>query len=326
MQENAKTAYLFPGQGAQHVGMGHDLYEAYPVARNLFDLAEQATELPLKRLCFEGPQEELSRTDVAQPAIFTVSAAALAVLGEVFSRSGAAAPNPDCVAGLSLGEYTALHAAGAVEFEDALRLVVKRGRAMQEAATSRPGGMVSVLGIEDDRAAELSEAAAGGQVLVCANFNCPGQVVLSGEREACERAAEMAAEFGASGAVPLDVAGAFHSPLMAPAAEQLREAVDSTAFRPPRMPVVANATAEPYDDPDLAAPLLLRQLTSSVRWRQSMEWLLAAGVERFYEIGPGRVLAGLMRRIDRKTRVKCLNTRTAIEELAGTEDAARTEG
>lgn len=309
------VAFLFPGQGAQTVGMGRDLYEAFPAARRIFDLAEEALEMPLKRLCFEGPDEELSRTDVCQPAILTASAATLAAMDDLL---GPEAPRPTFAAGLSLGEYTALYAAGAIDFPDALRLVARRGTAMQQAAITVDSGMVSVLGLEEEQARALCAAAADGQILTCANFNCPGQIVLSGEKAACERALERAEEFGATRALPLNVAGAFHCELMTPAAEQLRSALEAVEFRPPaEATVVANVDAEPYRDAAEIPEKLLGQLTCPVRWQQCVETLIAEGADTFYEIGPGRVLAGLMRRIDRRHRVTCINSRESLEALAG---------
>ena len=311
-----KTALLYPGQGAQNVGMGQDLYEAFPAARDVFDQAEAATGLPLKELCFDGPAEQLARTDVCQPAIFTVSAATLAVLGEMLGPERLAAVQPAYMAGLSLGEYTALYAADAIDLADAVKLVARRGELMQEAAVAVPSGMVSVLGADEEQARRLCRAAAQGQPLTCANFNCPGQIVLSGALAACQRAVEMAKDFGASGAVPLKVAGAFHSEIMAPAADQFAQTLRAVRFRKPTVPVVSNVSAEPLDGAQDIPARLLAQLTSPVRWQQSMEFLLAAGVERFYEIGPGRVLAGLMRRIERRAEVICLNSRQAVEQLA----------
>jgi len=311
-----KTALLYPGQGAQNVGMGQDLYEAFPAARDVFDQAEAATGLPLKELCFDGPAEQLARTDVCQPAIFTVSAATLAVMGEMLGPERLAAVQPAYMAGLSLGEYTALYAADAIDLADAVKLVARRGELMQEAAVAVPSGMVSVLGADEEQARRLCRAAAQGQPLTCANFNCPGQIVLSGALAACQRAVEMAKDFGASGAVPLKVAGAFHSEIMAPAADQFAQTLRAVRFRKPTVPVVSNVSAEPLDGAQDIPARLLAQLTSPVRWQQSMEFLLAAGVERFYEIGPGRVLAGLMRRIERRAEVICLNSRQAVEQLA----------
>jgi [acyl-carrier-protein] S-malonyltransferase len=307
------TAFLFPGQGAQSVGMGQDFLASFPPAEEMFVQAEAASGLPLRTLCFEGPEEDLARTDVAQPAIFTVSAIALEALR---ATRGGSAPQPDALAGLSLGEYTALYAAGAMDFETGVQLVAKRGQLMQDAATATPSGMVSVIGLDEIKAQELCAAAAEGQHLTCANFNCPGQIVLSGERAACERATELAEQFGASGAVPLKVAGAFHSQIMAPAAEAFAEVLAGVAFSEPALPVIANVDAKPYAGAREIADRLLSQLTQPVRWQQSMEYLLAQGLGKPYEVGPGRVLAGLMRRIDRKTRVVNLNSYQAIDALA----------
>ena len=311
-----KTAYLFPGQGAQKVGMGRDLCEAFAPAREIFDRAETVTGLDIRKLCFEGPQDLLDRTDNAQPCIFTVSAATLAVMDSILSPARKQDIAPTCMAGLSLGEYTALYAAGAIDFETVLKLVAKRGQAMQTAAEQQPSSMICVLGVDEDQAKELCSAAANAQSLTCANFNCPGQVVLSGGVEACLRAAELAEQFGASGTVPLRVAGAFHSEFMAPAAESLSEALKDVSFSAPKVPVISNVDAKPHAETGRIAEKLLAQLVSPVRWSESMEALLADGVERFFEIGPGRVLAGLMRRIHRRANFTSLNSQTAVEKLA----------
>jgi [acyl-carrier-protein] S-malonyltransferase len=314
----AKKAFLFPGQGAQHVGMGQELYQEVPEARALFDRAEKRTSLPLTRLCFEGPEEELARTDHAQPAIFTVSAALLVAMEQKLSPGQLEERRPDAMAGLSLGEYTALYAAGAADFDDMLGLVTRRGQLMQEAATARPSAMVAILGIDsEDSAMQLCDACAQGQILKPANFNCPGQIVLSGQVEACERAAQRAGQFGASGAKMLNVAGAFHSEIMAPAAEKFSQALEAVSFRLPDGEVWANVDAQPYRDVEEIPRKLLAQLTGAVRWQQSMESLLAGGVEDFYEIGPGKTLAGIMRRIERKRRVKVINDLSSVASLAG---------
>ena len=306
------TAFLFPGQGAQAIGMGQDLCEHSPVAADLFAQAGAISGLPLRTLCFEGPQDELNRTDIAQPAIFTVSAAMLAVMNE---RLGDAMPTPDIMAGLSLGEYTALYAAGAMDFATAVTLVTRRGAAMQAAALSVPSGMVSVMGLDEDQAWALCEAAAEGDVLTCANFNAPGQIVLSGQAEACKRVAAMAESHGATGAVELQVAGAFHSPIMAPAAEKLAEAIEDATFADPVIPVIANVDATIYTNAGEIKDKLLAQLTGLVRWAQSMRVLLDGGLETPFEVGPGRVLTGLMRRNERKCRVTTVNSLEAIDGL-----------
>ena len=306
------TAFLFPGQGAQAIGMGQDLCDNSPAAASLFEQAEAISGLPLRTLCFEGPQDELNRTDIAQPAIFTASAAMLAVMGE---RLGDAMPTPDVMAGLSLGEYTALYAAGAMDFATAVTLVTRRGAAMQAAALSVPSGMVSVMGLDEDQAWALCEAAAEGDVLTCSNFNAPGQIVLSGQAEACKRVAAMAESHGATGAVELQVAGAFHSPIMAPAAEKLAEAIEDATFADPVIPVIANVDATIYTNAGEIKDKLLAQLTGLVRWAQSMRVLLDGGLETPFEVGPGRVLTGLMRRNERKCRVTTVNSLDAIDGL-----------
>lgn len=326
-----KTAFIFPGQGAQQVGMGAELYEKLPAAKAVFDQAEQVTGLPIKKICFEGPEEELNRTDVAQPAIFTVSAALLACMESMLGAEKVASLRPAFMAGLSLGEYTALYAADCVDFGQALKLVSLRGAAMQKAATAAPSSMVAVMGLDETKTLEMCQALAEGEVLVAANFNAPGQVVVSGSIPACKRVEEKAKDFGASGAVALKVAGAFHSPLMAPAAMELGLALDGVTFTAPSSDskagfgtagteVVSNVEAAPYGCLCRGKTLLMTQLTGAVRWQQSMEYLIAQGVERFYEIGPGRVLAGLMRRINRKAEVVSVNSLETLEKLAGQKD------
>jgi len=311
-----KAAFLFPGQGAQKVGMGRDLYDACPEAAEYFDRAEDATGLALKKLCFEGPQQELSRTDVAQPAILTVSAAMLAAMKHILGDEQFDRLKPAAAAGLSLGEYTALYAAGAMGFETAVRLVARRGELMQQAATKVPSGMVSVLGLEEDQARKLASAAADGQVLTCANFNCPGQIVLSGQIEACQRAVQLAEQFGAKGAVALDVAGAFHSELMRPAAEEFAEVLAAAQIASPQVQVLSNVDAKPHGQPEDIRAKLLAQLTSPVRWSKCIEAMIDDGIEQFYEIGPGRVLRGLLRRIDRNVNCTCIDGLDAIKKLS----------
>ncbi len=293
-----KTAVIFPGQGSQSVGMGRDFFEACPRAATVFQTANEILGFELSQLCFEGPAEELERTDIQQPAIFVTSVA----IWETLLEKGLPDGFLGACAGLSLGEYTALHAAGAIGFDDALKLVATRGRLMQEASLASPSGMVSVM--TDDEAAvhELCAKAAQGEVLVPANFNCPGQVAISGSAAACQRAVELAREFGAR-AVPLKVAGAFHSPFMAPAGERLGQALAAAPITRPRVPVVANVSADYHGDADAIRAALQEQVTKPVLWTKSVQRLIADGFDTFVEVGPGRVLTGLMRKIDRQVQV-----------------------
>lgn len=301
---------LCPGQGAQALGMAKAWADKSPEARKVFDEADRTlgTRLgtKLSQLCFEGPVERLNQTDAAQPALYTAAVASWRALLAQWGK-GEGEAKIQATAGLSLGEYTALHLAGAVSFAEGLELVTLRGRAMQDAAEASPGGMVALIGAEEAQATEVCDAARGSDVLVCANFNAPGQIVLSGHKTACERAAKVAAEKGLRATV-LAVAGAFHSPLMQPAADRLRDALAKTSIKAPRVTVVSNVTAKPHSaEPAAIADLLVKQLTSPVRWSHSCQWLVeqakaVPGVE-FHELAPGSTLAGLMRRIDKPTKV-----------------------
>jgi [acyl-carrier-protein] S-malonyltransferase len=293
-----KTAFLFPGQGAQSVGMGAELAATLPAARELFDRSASILGYDLLKLCAEGPAEQLNATEFSQPALFACSLAAV----EKFRLEQPQIVDECAItAGLSLGEYTALVFAGAMDFETGLRLVQERGRAMQAAADLTPSGMVSILGMDRDKIEELCNEARGGDVLQVANLLCPGNIVVSGGREACSRVAQLAEAAGAMKVIPLTVAGAFHTPLMQPAYERLAKAVADAKITSPRIPVISNVDAEPHNDPAEIRELLVKQLVSPVQWEESMRRLLGQhGVERAYEIGPGRVLTGLMKRIDRK--------------------------
>jgi [acyl-carrier-protein] S-malonyltransferase len=291
-----KTAFLFPGQGAQSVGMGKDLAAASPEARALYERADRVLGWSLSAICFEGPEDRLTATDVSQPAILVTSLAALAAFK---ATPAGAAVEPQAVAGLSLGEYTALVAAGAIGFDEAVRLTNLRGRFMQEACDAQGSGMVSLLGVDEAGAEKICEAARPAGIIWPANFNSPGQVVVSGVKAACDRVVEIAESLGAQRAVPLTVAGGFHSPLMTPAREKLAPELRALSFLEPKIPVVANVTGDYYSGAASAADLLTKQVDGAVRWQQSMQRLIADGYDRFYEIGPGRVLAGLLKRIDR---------------------------
>jgi [acyl-carrier-protein] S-malonyltransferase len=293
--------------------MGAEIARAYPVAAEIFDRANDITGLDLSKICFEGPAEQLNSTTISQPAIFTTSAAILEVLRTEPPTSGIQA---DVTAGLSLGEYTALYAAGAISFEDALVLVQKRGQAMQAAADATEGGMVSVIGLDDESVRRLCADASEGEILLPVNFNCRGQIVISGTKTACERAESLADKYGAIKAIPLEVAGAFHTEMMSSAADALREALSNCEIaEPSETKTIANISAEYYLGSREIADGLAEQLTSPILWQQCMERLLADGVEEFYEIGPGRVLTALMRRIHRKTRVANVSSLEALKEL-----------
>lgn len=291
-------AAIFPGQGAQLVGMGQDFAAASPAAKAVFDQADAILGFSLSSLCFDGPAERIEVTDIQQPAIFTVSVAAYRAAAE------AKTIRPDAFAamgGLSLGEYTALHLADSISFEEALRLVHRRGQLMQEAAEKSVGGMVSVMGLDEDKALALCEKVAQHGRVRPANFNCPGQIVISGDRAACEAAAAITEEFGGK-AIPLKVAGAFHSDLMKPAADGLRPVLEATAFRKPRCRVIANVDAAYHNEPATIRDSLYRQVFSPVRWEMCVKRLIADGCTTMVEMGPNRVLTGLMRKIDRSAK------------------------
>jgi [acyl-carrier-protein] S-malonyltransferase len=299
----SKSAFLFPGQGAQHVGMGRLIAEKFPAAKKLYEEADEILGFRLSRICFEGPPAELDRTAVSQPAIFVSSLAALEQLR---------ADNPQSIdgcsmaAGLSLGEYTALVFAGALSFADGLRVVKRRGEAMQQASDMVASGMVSVLLLDRDKVESIRDRASSAGLIEIANYLCPGNLVLSGERKACDQAAELAAAEGAK-VVPLAVAGAFHTKLMKPADERLAEALAAVSVARPRIPVISNVDAQAHDEPAAIRQNLVRQVVSPVRWEDSMRSMLAQGVSEFFEIGPGRVLRGLLKRIDRKVNCQTVN-------------------
>jgi len=289
-----KSAWLFAGQGTQTPGMGKDLAAAWPSCRALFDKANEVLGYDLAKLCFEGPASELTKTVHCQPAIFTVSAACL----EAWKKAGRTEP-PVVAAGLSLGEWTTLYAAGVISFEDGLRVLAARGRLMQEACDAEPGGMISLIGLPDEKVLEIAQAAG----TTPANFNAPGQIVLSGSAAAIAEAERLAKEAGAKRAIRLPVAGAYHSSLMARAAEGLKAVLEGVTFQPPAFPVLSNVTGKPHGDPASIREAMVRQVTSSVQWTESVAAMKAMGVDRYIEFGPGAVLTGLVKRMDEKAEL-----------------------
>jgi [acyl-carrier-protein] S-malonyltransferase len=294
-------AYVFPGQGAQFVGMGKDLYEHSEVARELFEKANDILGFRITDIMFDGTDEELKQTKVTQPAIFLHSVILAKVLGEDFK--------PDMVAGHSLGELSALVANGVLNFEDGLKLVSKRALAMQKACEKEPSTMAAILGLEDKVVEDACEAIDG--VVVAANYNCPGQLVISGSIEAIDKACEVLTEAGAKRALKLPVGGAFHSPLMEPAREELAAAIEATPFNQPNCPIYQNVTANAIIDPSAIKENLIAQLTAPVRWTQTMNQMIADGCESVTEVGPGRVLQGLFKKIDRRFPTESASLETA---------------
>jgi [acyl-carrier-protein] S-malonyltransferase len=303
-------AFQFPGQGSQTVGMGADLADGHPEARELFDEADDILGFELSRLCWEGPEDKLRATENAQPALLTHGVAAARVLVSL----GVA---PAAAAGHSLGEFTAHVAAGSLDFADALRLVRVRGEAMAAAGRERPGTMAAIIGLDETRVEGLcEEAREQGEVLVAANYNSPGQIVISGSVDAVRRVVSGAKEHGARMAIELQVSGAFHSPLMAPAVEALREALDAIQVRPASIPVVANVNARPVSDPAAIRERLVEQVSGAVRWTECVLALRDMGVRKLVEPGPGHVLTGLVKRIDRSLEGHVAGTGHQIEEVA----------
>lgn len=306
------TAWLFPGQGSQAVGMGKALCECSAQAREVFQRADDSLGWSLSKLCFEGPSDELVRTANTQPAILTTSIAALAALREAYPHLQA----PSFVAGHSLGEYTALVASGALTFEDAVRLVHLRGKAMQEAVPVGVGAMAAVMGGVADQVVALCDRAAENEVLSCANFNAPGQIVIAGHASAVTRARRLAAELGLK-VIPLKVSAPFHCSLMAPAAQAVRAALSSISLSDARVPVIANVEARPHSAARQLAELLVKQVDAPVLWEQTVRHMADAGVLKALEIGPGTVLAGLVQRTDKRIAVHGVYSPEGIEKAGG---------
>ena len=289
-------AFVFPGQGSQFVGMGKDLYETSPLAKELFDKADAILGFKITEIMFAGTDDQLKETKVTQPAVFLHSVISALCMGDDFA--------PSMVAGHSLGEFSALVASGALSFEDGLKLVAARANAMQRACEANPGTMAAIIGLSDEQVEEVcKEVSATGKVVIPANYNCPGQLVISGDVEAVGAACEKMKEAGAKRALPLKVGGAFHSPLMQPAQEELQEAIEKTHFNAPKCPVYQNVDAKPHMDPAEIKQNLIAQLTSSVRWTASVQQMIADGATDFTECGPGKALEGMIGRIDRNVAV-----------------------
>ncbi len=305
-----KIAWVFPGQGAQKVSMGQDVCERYASARTVFQSADDQLGAPLSQLCFEGPEAELMLTANTQPAILTTSTALLAAMWE-------AHPNltkPVAAAGHSLGEYSALVAAGALEFEDAVRIVRRRGEAMQRAVAPGEGAMVAIMGADAEQVEALCADARQDEVLKPANFNCPGQIVIAGHAAAAERAVSLAKERKMR-AIPLKVSAPFHCALMAPAAKEVSEALDGVEVGTMAFPVVSNVEALPNQDPSKVSDLLVRQVDGAVRWEQTVHWLAEQGVTHVLEIGPGQVLAGLIKKTNKDLKVHSVRDLASIDQV-----------
>ena len=290
-------AFVFPGQGSQFVGMGKNLYESNPLAKELFDKADEILGFKITDIMFAGTDEQLKQTNVTQPAVFLHSVVTALCQGDEFQ--------PSMVGGHSLGEFSALVAVGALTFEDGLRLVAARANAMQKACEANPGIMAAIIGLPDEKVEEIcAEVTAAGNTVVAANYNCPGQLVISGSIEGINQACEKLKAAGAKRALPLKVGGAFHSPLMQPAKDELQAAIEKTAFAAPKCPVYQNVDGKPHTDPAEIKTNLIAQLTSSVRWTSSVQAMIADGADDFTECGPGKSLQGMIGRIDKTVAIR----------------------
>ncbi len=304
-----KLAFIFPGQGSQTVGMGKDLYDNFKAAREVFQEADDALSFRISSLCFEGPESELKLTINTQPAILAVSVAALSVLKTELDC------NPSFLAGHSLGEYSALVAADSFQFADAIRLVRQRGKYMQEAVPPGVGSMAAILGMKEDVIIEICREAAGGQVVAPVNYNSPEQIVISGHKEAVMRAVDLAREKGAKKAIILPVSGPFHSSLMEPAAKKMVDELKRVTPKKLKIPVISNVEAEANAAAEKVADLLIKQLTHPVRWKESMEKMVSEGVGTVIEVGPGRILTGLMRKINKKINTLLMGTTDNLNDI-----------
>ncbi len=302
-------AFVFPGQGSQFAGMGKDLAHNFPVAQQVFEEADEALGFSLSRLCFEGPEDDLKLTQNTQPAILTVSIAALRVLQQESELV------PDYVAGHSLGEYSALVCAGSLQFADAVRTVRSRGEFMQQAVPVGAGGMAAIIGLDSTEVEKVCLEAAQGEVVSPANFNGPGQVVIAGHVSAVERACSLAKEKGAKRALPLPVSAPFHCPLMVPAGEKLARVLETISISAPQVPVVTNVEAQSNTDAVRVGDLLVQQVSEPVRWQESVQYMADQTVDRFIEIGPGKVLSGLIKRIAKKSELGNIEDCASLQKL-----------
>lgn len=306
--ESMKVAYVFPGQGAQWVGMGRDLYHNFDSAKAVFEQADEALGFPISQLCFEGPEDELRQTINAQPAIVTISFACL----EATRSMNAGLPPASFVAGHSLGEYTALAAAGVLDFATTVYLARERGRLMHEAGQITPGGMVAIIGLDEPALADVCEQT-GTHI---ANINCPGQIVISGAEDNLNQATDLAKARGAYRAIPLQVSGAFHTTLMQPAVDGMAEIIATLSFTEPAIPIIGNTTAQPLTTAESIKQELLEQLCNCIQWQRSVEYMAGDGVSTFIELGPGRVLAGLIKRIDKNVKILNIGDAEAVNNVA----------